>query len=70
MGMGQSRTLEAIKAARGRFPMAWIEIHPDNGSPFINNHVHAYMKLEQQLEFSRSRPYKKNRLLPQYPLIP
>jgi hypothetical protein len=60
MGMGQSRTLEAIKAARGRFPMVWIEIHPDNGSPFINNHVYAYMRLEQQLEFSRSRPYKKN----------
>jgi hypothetical protein len=59
MGMGQSRTLEAIKTARERFPMAWVEVHPDNGTPFINNHVHVYIKSEQ-IKFSRSRPYKKN----------
>ena len=59
MGLGQRRTLDGIKAARSRFPMAWAEIHPDNGTPFINYHVYAYAEA-QKLAFTRSRPYKKN----------
>lgn len=58
-GKGQTRTLEAIKLARARFPFSWREIHPDNGTSFINYFVYDYAKLEK-LEFSRSRPYKKN----------
>lgn len=58
-GKGQTRTLEAIKLARGRFPYNWNEIHPDNGTSFINYFIYDYAKLEK-LEFSRSRPYKKN----------
>jgi len=59
MGKGQSRTLTAIKAARSRSPFDWIEIHPDNGTSFINYFVYDYAK-EEKLEFSRSRPYQKN----------
>ena len=58
-GKGQARTLEAIKLARGRFPYDWNEIHPDNGTSFINYFIYDYAKLEK-LEFSRSRPYQKN----------
>lgn len=58
-GKGQARTLEAIKLARDRFPFDWKEIHPDNGTSFINYFIYDYAKLEK-LEFSRSRPYKKN----------
>jgi len=58
-GKGQARTLEAIKLARGRFPYDWNEIHPDNGTSFINYFIYDYAKLEK-LEFSRSRPYRKN----------
>jgi hypothetical protein len=58
-GKGQTRTLEAIKLARGRFPFNWNEIHPDNGTSFINYFVYDYAKMEK-LEFSRSRPYQKN----------
>jgi hypothetical protein len=58
-GKGQHRTLEAIKLARGRFPFNWNEIHPDNGTSFINYFIYDYAKLEK-LEFSRSRPYRKN----------
>ena len=59
MGLGQRRTLAGIQAARSRFPVEWVEMHPDNGSPFINYHVNAYAKAEK-IAFSRSRPYKKN----------
>ena len=58
-GKGQYRTLEAIKSARSRFPIIWIEIHPDNGTSFINHYVYDYAMAEE-LEFSRSRPYQKN----------
>lgn len=58
-GKGQMGTLGAIKLARDRFPFNWNEIHPDNGTSFINYFIYDYAKLEK-LEFSRSRPYKKN----------
>ena len=59
MGKGQRRTLGAIKKARSRYPFNWKEIHPDNGTSFINYFVYDYAK-ESGLAFSRSRPYKKN----------
>lgn len=59
LGKGQYRTLEALKNIRERFPIAWKEIHPDNGTSFINYFLYDYTK-ETNLEFSRSRPYKKN----------
>lgn len=58
-GKGQRRTLEAIKMAQSRFPFKWREIHPDNGTSFINYFIYDYAK-ENALEFSRSRAYKKN----------
>lgn len=59
MGRGQERTLEAIAKARSRYPFPWREIHSDNGSEFINAHLFKYTEKEG-LDFSRSRPYKKN----------
>lgn len=59
MGKAQGRTLDAIKNARARFPFNWREIHPDNGTSFINYFIYDYSRLEN-LEFSRSRPYEKN----------
>jgi len=59
MGKGQENTLEGIKTLRNRFPFPWIEIHSDNGTEFINAHLFRYAGNEE-LEFSRSRPYKKN----------
>jgi hypothetical protein len=58
-GKGQTGTLGAIKLVRERFPYDWNEIHPDNGTSFINYFIYDYAKMEK-LEFSRSRPYKKN----------
>ena len=59
MGKGKGRTLTAIKLARSRFPINWKEIHPDNGTSFINYFVYDYAN-ENKLEFSRSRPNQKN----------
>jgi len=59
MGKGKARTLEAIKAIQKRFPIAWHEIHPDNGTSFINYFLYDYSQKEG-LDFSRSRPYHKN----------
>ncbi len=59
LGKGQERTLIAIDGSRKRFPVKWKEMHPDNGANLLNWHVHGYAKREG-LEYSRSRPYKKN----------
>lgn len=59
IGKGQERTLIAIDRARKRFPVSWKEMHPDNGMNLLNWHVYEYAKKEK-LEYSRSRPYKKN----------
>jgi hypothetical protein len=59
MGMGQERTHQAIGKAKQRTPFPWKEIHPDNGTGFINNTIYRYTQ-NQGIKFSRSRPYKKN----------
>lgn len=45
--------------ARDRFPFNWKEIHPDNGTSFVNYFVYDYAN-QTGLEFSRSRAYRKN----------
>lgn len=59
MGKGKQNTLEAIKNSRKRFPFHWVEIHPDNGTSFINYFLYDYA-IDEKLEFTRSRPFKKN----------
>lgn len=45
----------------GNLPFPVIEIHPDNGSEFFNQHLIRYWKEKvPTLEISRSRPYHKN----------
>lgn len=59
MGKGQERTLQGLDHARKRYPYPWKGAHSDNGTEFINWHLLRYCEREK-LEFSRSRPYKKN----------
>lgn len=59
MGKPQERTFEGLKTQRERFPFSWREIHSDNGTEFINWHFYRYTQKEH-LDFSRSRPNKKN----------
>jgi hypothetical protein len=50
MGKGQTRTLETLRSIRARYPITWKEIHPDNGTCFINYFVYDYAK-ETKLDF-------------------
>ncbi|MCI0549840.1 MAG: transposase family protein [Anaerolineae bacterium] len=44
-----------------RLPFPILEVHPDNGSEFLNDHlVRFWQERAQPLELSRSRPYSKN----------
>lgn len=49
----------ALKDIRGRLPFPLLGVHPDNGGEFINRALYDYCQSEQ-LEFTRSRPYRKN----------
>lgn len=49
----------AIKAMRLRLPFPLLGIDSDNGTEFINDLLYRYC-LEEQITFTRSRPYRKN----------
>jgi len=59
MGKGQDPTFEALKRIRERAPFEWKGIDSDNDSAFINHHLVRYSEREN-LDFTRSRPNKKN----------
>ena len=59
MGKGQDGAFKGLTMIRERTPFDWLEIHPDNDTPFINWHLLRYAEKEGII-FSRSRPYKKN----------
>lgn len=59
MGRAQEPVLKALGETRSRYPFGWLEVHSDNGTEFINHHLLRYTS-QEELEFSRSRPYKKN----------
>jgi hypothetical protein len=44
-----------------RLPFSLLELHPDNGSEFLNHHLWRFFKDQVPgLQFSRSRPWQKN----------
>lgn len=52
---------DAFRSILARLPIAVLEIHPDNGSEFFNDHMLRFWKdLLPGLTLSRSRPYHKN----------
>ena len=59
LGRAQERTLKGLKSCRKRSPIPWTEIHPDNDTSFLNHQLLKYTE-QENLGFSRSRPYKKN----------
>lgn len=59
MGRAQSRVFEALKQIRQRSPFAWLGIDSDNDNAFINDQLYRYSQ-QEELEFTRSRPYRKN----------
>lgn len=59
MGRAQGRTFEALKTIRERSPFDWLGIDSDNDQMFINHQLFKYCK-QEGLEFTRSRPHRKN----------
>jgi hypothetical protein len=59
MGKSQAFVQEALDDIRRKLPFPMRGIDSDNGSEFINHHLVAYCKAKQ-IEFTRSRPYKKD----------
>lgn len=59
MGRAQHDTFEALKEIRHRSPFEWVEIDSNNDRMFINSCLLRYCK-EEGLEFTRSRPCRKN----------
>ena len=49
----------AIHNLRQRFPFPLLGLDSDNGGEFINHQLYQYCRKEG-IEFTRSRPYKKN----------
>ncbi|MGV8082889.1 MAG: transposase family protein [Coriobacteriia bacterium] len=55
----QVHVFAALKDIRASLPFPLLGIDSDNGSEFINDELYRYCK-EEDLAFTRSRPYKKN----------
>lgn len=51
----------AFERILARLPFPVIELHPDNGGEFLNDHLLRFFRQQVQVaELSRSRPHRKN----------
>lgn len=59
LNKAQRWVFDALKDIRQRLPFALRGVDSDNGGEFINHHLMNYCQ-QEQLTFTRSRPYRKN----------
>ena len=59
LGKSQVRVQETLERLRAALPFPLQGIDSDNGSEFINAHLHRYCQ-RRQIQFTRGRPYKKD----------
>lgn len=59
LGKGERQVVQGLDDMSRDFPFPIVGINPDNGSEFINYHLFRYCQ-KNQIEFTRSRPYKKD----------
>ncbi|WP_273368576.1 DDE-type integrase/transposase/recombinase [Alicyclobacillus herbarius] len=59
LGRSQRAVLDALQRILDEWPYPVWGLHTDNGAEFINNHLLQFTK-QRGLQFTRSRPYKKN----------
>src|SRR6266849_6788568 len=61
LGRGQRAMEGGFEHMLERLPFPLIELHPDNGSEFFNQHLVRFWKDKVKgVQLSRSRPYQKN----------
>ena len=56
---GGTLIVDALECLRTSMPFCLLGVDSDNGSEFLNETVLAYCE-EHRIEFTRSRPYRKN----------
>jgi hypothetical protein len=59
MGKGERGIVKALERISQRLPFDVLAIDSDNGSEFINHHLWRYCQ-GKAIQFTRSRPYKKD----------
>ncbi len=59
LGRGQRGVFKEIELIISQWPFTIWGLHSDSGSEFLSNHLLRFSK-ENDLEFTRSRPYHKN----------
>ena len=59
LGKSQVRVRATLEQLRAQLPFALRGVDSDNGSEFINAHLHRFCQAEQ-IQFTRGRPYKKD----------
>jgi len=59
LGRSQAVTFDALKEIREALPFHLLGIDPDNDGVFINHHLKGYCD-KSKIQFTRSRPYKKD----------
>ncbi len=61
LGRGQAAMEAGFRRILGRLPFPVVELHPDNGGEFFNNHlVRLWGEEIAGLTLSRGRPYRKD----------
>jgi hypothetical protein len=61
LGRGQTAMEGGFRRILSRIPLAIVELHPDTGSEFFNQHLVRFWKDKVQgVQLLRSRPYHKN----------
>ena len=61
LGRGQSAMETGFARIVARLPFPIVELYPDNGSEFFNQHLVRFWKEKVKgVQLSRSRPYQKN----------
>jgi len=61
LGGGQAAMEQGFRRILERLPFPIVELHPDNGSEFFNQHLVRFWKEKVTgVQLSRSRPYHKN----------
>src|SRR6266566_2446411 len=61
LGRGQTAMEAGFRRILERLPFVVVELHPDNGSEFFNQHLVRFWKDKVTgVQLSRSRPYQKN----------
>lgn len=59
-GKDSDEVLSAIMDIKFKLPFPIISFNTDNGTEFLNRNLYLYFADKKEIEFTRSRPYKKN----------